>query len=579
MAYSKIIKHWPLFCALLIATALRAGLLYADVVPFNADEAVVALMARHILHGARPIFFYGQVYLGSLDAWLVAGAFALFGQSVLAMRLAQTALYLGTIVTTYRLALAIYADQWIAGVAALLMAVPTVNVTLYTTATLGGYGETLLIGNLLFLLTLHLASARDGQRLPPSSFHWLLFGLLAGLGFWTFPLVLVYLAPAVVYLVVLQRRSQSSGSILSGAARPSTSLLSAQGARAAQSKDAGNQRHSLGRWALAAFGFALGAAPWWWHTLTQGAATVAELSGSAIAGASHPNLVFAFFQHLFNFLLLGLTVIFGLRPPWSARFLALPLAPFALALYTMLLVFLARKASARDAARGGRWLLLGGCLTLAAGFLLTPFGADPSGRYFLPLAAPLALLLAEMLRDVHRRQRRKSLLRGWLVNGVALGLVVFNGWGTLQSAAAFPPGLTTQFNEATQVDQRGIGELMAFLRAQGETRGYANYWVEFPLAFLSQEELIYEARLPYHLDFRYTPRDNRYAPYAQAVADSPRAAYVTTLHPALDERLRAGLAALGVAFQEKQIGDFRVFYALSRKVVPEELGLGVECCP
>ncbi len=42
----------------------------------------------------------------------------------------------------------------------------------------------------------------------------------------------------------------------------------------------------------------------------------------------------------------------------------------------------------------------------------------------------------------------------------------------------------------------------------------------------------------------------------------------------LDERVRAGLAQLGVAFQEKQIGDFHVFYALLRKVIPEELAPG-----
>jgi 4-amino-4-deoxy-L-arabinose transferase-like glycosyltransferase len=532
---SKTLPYRPLLCALLVAATLKAGLLYAEVVPLNADEAVVGLMARHILQGARPIFFYGQLYLGSLDAWLVAAAFALFGESVLAIRLVQVGLYLGTIATTYWLGREIYSNARIANAAALFVAVPTVNVTLYTTVTLGGYGETLLIGNILFLLTLHLGK-RDTRW-----GRWLLFGLLGGLGFWTFPLVMVYLVPAVIYLVIARRRP-------------------------------------LGGWALAALGFAAGAAPWWTYTLRQGAATVAELSGSAIAGASLPNPVFAFFQHLFNFMLLGLTVVFGLRPPWSARFLALPLAPLALALYTTLLAFIARRAIARDPARAGRWLLLGCCLTLVAAFLLTPFGADPSGRYFLPMAAPLALLMAEMLHRLYRRQRRKSLARGWLVNGLALGLVVFHGWGTVQGAVAFPPGITTQFDEVAQVDQRAIGALIAFLRAQGEMRGYANYWVGFPLAFLSHEELIYEARLPYHLDFRYTPRDNRYLTYAQVVAASPRAAYITTLHPALDARVRVGLAQLGITFQEKQIGDFHVFYALSRKVVPEELGLGVECC-
>ncbi|MGH2525074.1 MAG: hypothetical protein ACRDH2_21400, partial [Anaerolineales bacterium] len=123
----------PLLAILLVAIVLKAGLLLAGVVPFNADEAVVGLMARHILLGERPIFFYGQAYLGSLDAWLVAGAFALLGQSVLAIRLVQIVLYLGTIATTYWLGLRIYANRWIARAAALFLAVPTVLVTLYTT--------------------------------------------------------------------------------------------------------------------------------------------------------------------------------------------------------------------------------------------------------------------------------------------------------------------------------------------------------------------------------------------------------------------------------------------------------------
>ena len=115
---------------------------------------------------------------------------------------------------------------------------------------------------------------------------------------------------------------------------------------------------------------------------------------------------------------------------------------------------------------------------------------------------------------------------------------------------------------------------MTFLRQQGETRGYTNYWVEFPLAFSSNDDLLYAARLPYHLDFQYTLRYDRYRPYSQAVEASPRVAYITTLHLPLDERLRAGFTRLGVSFAEKQIGDYHVFYALSRKVIPEELELG-----
>jgi 4-amino-4-deoxy-L-arabinose transferase-like glycosyltransferase len=149
---------------LLLAVGLRAGLILAQAVPFNADEAVVGLMARHILAGARPTFFYGQAYLGSIDAWLVAAAFAVFGESVAAIRLVQLVLLTGTIATTYWLGLKIYRSQWLAGAASLFLAIPPVAVTLYTTVSLGGYGEVLLIGNLLLLLALALLPAPNLRR-------------------------------------------------------------------------------------------------------------------------------------------------------------------------------------------------------------------------------------------------------------------------------------------------------------------------------------------------------------------------------------------------------------------------------
>jgi hypothetical protein len=281
-------------------------------------------------------------------------------------------------------------------------------------------------------------------------------------------------------------------------------------------------------------------------------------------------------------LLFGVTAVWGLRPPWGAQFLALGLAPFAIALNFGAVLFAARRAvgaeaegAGNDVARLGRALLAGVCVTLVLAFVLTPFGADPSGRYFLPLSVPLALFTAELLHWLRLRRRlRRSPWRKWFGQILALGLIAFNWWGNVQSAARFPPGLTTQFDAATQIDQRGLPDLVTFLQAHGETRGYTNYWVEYPLAFASQEHLIFVARLPYHPDLRYTVRDDRYAPYDALVAASPRAAYVTARLPELDTKLRAAFARLAVTYDEASLGDFHVFYSLSRKVTPDELGLG-----
>ena len=110
-------------------------------------------------------------------------------------------------------------------------------------------------------------------------------------------------------------------------------------------------------------------------------------------------------------------------------------------------------------------------------------------------------------------------------------------------------------------------------------RGYTNYWTAYPLAFLSQERLIFIPRLPYHLDLRYTARDDRYPLYTGQVAAASRAAYITTRHPELDSYLRDQFISLDISFQEAQIGDYRVFYRLSRPVQPVQIGLGGTTSP
>ncbi len=525
---------------------LRVALLAADAVPFNGDEAIVALMARHIQQGERPAFFYGQAYLGSTDAWLVSIAFSIFGESVLSIRLVQIALFAGTLITTYLVARRFGLDELAARLSTLLMALPPTLLTLYTTATLGGYGETLLFGNLLILSALSLGANRSedqpqrhegtNKRLSklrdfvPSwlrnravVLRWGLFGLLTGFAFWTFGLILVYLIPLALWLT---------------------------------------WRHRLRAWrgyAVAALGFVLGSAPWWASIAQLGGSLIGELTGSAIANTvAAPTLLSSLGVRLANFFVFGALAWLGLRYPWSPEFILPPIGIAAAAIYLGAFAFAVR--------RGPRlaWGMIG---TLLLTYLLTPFGGDPSGRYFLPLYLPLSIFVALLMDNMRRR------IAGWLVSLLIALIIGYNVAGSLLAAAQPPPGITTQFDAVTWIDRRRDRELIDFLLAHGETRGYTNYWVAYPIAFLSGERIISAARLPYHLDFRYARRDDRYLPYAQRVAESPRAFYITTNHPALDALIRERLTGLGVAFEEETIGNYHIFYDLSRKVEPGELGI------
>lgn len=513
----------------LLLLGVRGLGLALEAVPFNGDEAVVALMARHILQGARPVFFYGQAYMGSLDAWLVAGAFAVFGQQVWVVRAVQVGLAALTLWASAGLVWQIYRSPGMVALALAWLAVLPVMGVLYSTVTLGGYGEVALLGTLCLWLTVRLVQGVGGR------WHWAALGLAGGVGFWAFPLMGVYLLPCALTL---------------GRARPAGWLAGG---------------------ALAGAMFALGSAPWWWFTVQNGLVTVQEMTGAAIAGATAPSPLAAAARHGLNFLLFAPTVVTGMRPSWSAEILAWPLAPVAVLVYGAAGLFQLHLWRTRAARPAGHGVLAGLMLTSILAFVFTPFGADPSGRYFLPLFLPVALSVAEL---AHAAQAR---WRGWPV--VLMGAVVaYHLAGTVQAVLTYPPGLTTQFYPPARVDMRTLPALMDFLHASGETRGYSTYWVSTPMAFLSQETLIFDARLPYHLDLRYTPRDSRYPPYTAQVNASERVAYITVNHPALDDRLRAGLAALGVEYREQVVDEFRVFYALSRPVRPAEMGLGVWCC-
>jgi 4-amino-4-deoxy-L-arabinose transferase-like glycosyltransferase len=519
---------------------LKAWLLWRDVVPFNADEAVVALMARHILQGERPLFFYGQAYMGSLDAWLVAVGFALLGHHVWVIRLVQMLLYLGTLITTAVLGEAAYNSRTVGILAAWLMAIPAVNITLYTTASLGGYGEALLLGNVILILALRIVKMMQRQEAVPA-WHWLAWSFLTGLGLWIFGLTLVYSVPAGI---VLARQLQREVKLK--AVAPLSMVIA---------------------------GVALGSAPWWSYAINHGFAySIGELGGSAIAGVEGLSYLLQVWQHFTSLLVLGSTVVFGLRPPWSVNWLGLPLLPIALGFWLFALIQLIKRATS-DRENAGSRLLAGVALTLGLAFVFTPFGADPSGRYFLPVAAPLAISAADWV--VSLKDRFKGRFVGGWNWGVAAVVIVYNLWGTVQCAVTYPPGITTQFDHTTQVDQRYLPALMAFLREHGAKRGYTNYWVAYPLAFLSSEELIYVPRLPYHADFRYTSRDDRYAAYGGLVSEAEGAAYITTHHPSLDQYLQNRFSERNITWQEAWLGDFHVFYKLSRAIRPEDIGLGM----
>jgi hypothetical protein len=62
---------------------------------FDADQAIVGLMAKHLSElRAFPVFLYGQTYMLGVEAWLAAPLFVLFGPTITALKLPLLAMNL-----------------------------------------------------------------------------------------------------------------------------------------------------------------------------------------------------------------------------------------------------------------------------------------------------------------------------------------------------------------------------------------------------------------------------------------------------------------------------------------------------
>ena len=160
----------------------------------------------------------------------------------------------------------------------------------------------------------------------------------------------------------------------------------------------------------------------------------------------------------------------------------------------------------------------------------------------------------------------------WALPGI---IVLFNLGGIVQASIQSPDGITTQFAPNTNIDHRYDQELIDFLTETSNFHGYSTYWTAYPIAFLSDEKVILVPALPYHADLRHTTRDDRYEPYAITVANSQDPIYITSNNPNLDIQMVKEFTQLGVKWSEKVIGDYHIYYDLSRKVLPQEIGFGI----
>ncbi|MGC5018248.1 hypothetical protein [Micromonospora sp. DT47] len=528
-------RRWPpppVLLALLVGLAgvgYRLALLLADTPRTNSDEATMGLAALHIARGEDfPVFFYGQAYMGALEAYLAAPLFALAGPSVLALRLPLLASYALFLFLGWRLTRRLGGDRWFALLVVGVLALGSDRIVKNQLIAGGGYPELNPIGVALALLTLDLAAGRPTGR--PWRFAG--FGLLAGLVLWVDPLLLPYLL--------------ALGAVLVWAAR----------------------RELRGRHGLLLVGAALlGAAPLLGHSLAHGrnpvAAVLAAGGGDATAG---------WVDRLHGGLVLGPPLGMGLCSPshcapwqlWWAVALPVLLVLAGLSAWRTLRPLAGGPRTESIKGRQSRTtgpsgaavrlaLVLGAVGTLAAYTVSSAAGRTPveSSRYLSCLLISTPPLLWPLWQAARRPGNREPRGGREQAGGPAAGrtapvrVAAVGALVALVATATVATAGTLTTVPANRAEAQRHRALVDALRERGVRQVYGEYWTCNRLTFAAREEIVCAV-----LDERLRPGFDRVPAYRRAVERAADPAYVaplgSPLAARLDQRPPAGLTAVTV---------------------------------
>ena len=182
------------------SVAARLPFLITGKIPFDSDEAIEGLMARHVLEGELPVFFWGQAFKGVPEVYLSAAAFALFGSSVTVLKSVTLVLFALYVALTFVL-LDKLISRWVAAAAsALLIAAPPALVFWSLDASVD-YVMIMLLGTILLLLCVRALATR-ATFASHATFP---VGLVIGIGLWVHQLFVVYLIPLAIIFVLRNR--------------------------------------------------------------------------------------------------------------------------------------------------------------------------------------------------------------------------------------------------------------------------------------------------------------------------------------------------------------------------------------
>lgn len=566
-------RRVQLTACLLLAVAVRLVVLLRSHGMMDSDEAVLGIQAEQILRGAHPIYFAGQSYMGSWDAYLLAPLIALFGPSAWVLHSLTLAESLLLVPLLAALARRLFGQSAFLP-AALLAAFCPLYVTAGELRTLGGYVETLVLGAAL-LLAVEIARRWSDHR--STTRLWLLAGLLAGLGLWIDVLIVYYIAAAVLWLAPLALRRWRAATVATDKPARSRAALTSLGALGASALGAAPAivyaaTHQLANVTLylSPQAASAGADP-----LRRGAAAYLLTSAAPRVAGAYLNWFKPDAPHLVK------AVVYALAA-------GLAVAAVVYALWRLLPHRSPSQSQVGTSVGAGtsvpRWnyalpLLL--CLTTGVIFWRSSFTdvavaavrtygsyIDLGGRYALPLATALDLLLAALAAGIlayHRPSRlaflsASALRRGVLATLAAAVVVAYTAPYLLSDGVQT---MQTPYWQSLAYPVEGAG-LVSYLERHGIHYVWVTHWIGNVLMYQTDQRVLCA-------DYQHEDTD-RFPAATAAVAGADRPSFVVQADPALGEPATAmALDALGVRYDIAHFDRYWVITPTSRTVAPLEI--------
>jgi 4-amino-4-deoxy-L-arabinose transferase-like glycosyltransferase len=184
----------------LLGLVLRLLLLDSPAALINADEAYMRIDTFEILRGQFPVVLGGTVYTFPLESYLYTPFTYVFGANVIPLKLLSTLSWLLTSVILYVVGTRLISRRAGLIAAAMCWITPGALLVLSITA-YPAYASGMLVSTSAFL-----AASVVVDSPSPTRRMMVLFGAIAGFGFWMHPMFLATLVPMVVVVLWTVRR-------------------------------------------------------------------------------------------------------------------------------------------------------------------------------------------------------------------------------------------------------------------------------------------------------------------------------------------------------------------------------------